>query len=454
MVAYVSELKELEALYKEQGNQFVFIAGKRGSDKEQLLRDFSQNKKTFYYRCRECSPEKQLEYMKSEVAAQYDTVLTKNGYDECFNRVKSGDGTKLVVIIDEIQFGLKSDTALLESLGKLKAKKLYPGPVFIIIATSSVVWAEKEYASLIAECAPKMVNKSFVLPEMSFLDIVRAFPDYSVSDSVALYGIVGGVPGYLKRWDGKKSIRDNVITNILSESGFLHNEAREFIATELRELSVYNTIISSIASGNEKLNDLFLDTGYNRAKISVYMKNLAAFGVIDKVVSFETGGWDNTKKGVYSINNAFINFWFTFVTPHISELYILEPGDFYDKYIQPGLTEYLSSYFSKVCREYMQLLNLVGQLPIKISRIGTWVGKEGTIDVIAQNSIRENVVGICNWSEPVMPRSSYDELIENMKLARINAKNVYLFSASTFDDGLKALAAVDKTVILVDMNEL
>lgn len=454
MVTYASELKELDALYKEQGNQLVFIAGKRGSDKEQLLKSFMEGKKSFYYRCRECSPEKQLEYMKSEVSVKYSTALTKNSYDECFNRVKSGDSTKLVVVIDEIQFGLKGESALLSSLAKLKAKKLYPGPVMIVIATSSVVWAEKDFPEILAECAPKAITKTMILPEMSFLDIVRTFPEYSVSDSVAVYGIIGGVPSYVKRWNGKKSIKENIIENILSETGFLFNEAREYVSVELRELSVYNTIIASIASGNEKLNDLFLDTGYNRAKISVYMKNLAAFGVIDKVVSFETGGWDNAKKGVYSINSPFINFWFTFVYPHMSELYVMEPDVFYNMYIEPGLKKYLSTYFSKVCHEYMQLLNMVGKLPIKINRMGTWVGKEGTIDIIAQNSVRENVVGICNWSEPVMPKKAYDELVENMKRARITAKNIFLFSATTFDEQLKALAAGDTSVILVDMNEL
>ncbi len=38
------------------------------------------------------------------------------------------------------------------------------------------------------------------------------------------------------------------------------------------------------------MNDLYRTTGFSRAKISVYMKNLAAFDIIQKVVSFETGG--------------------------------------------------------------------------------------------------------------------------------------------------------------------
>lgn len=47
--------------------------------------------------------------------------------------------------------------------------------------------------------------------------------------------------------------------------------------------------------------------------------------------------------------------------------------------------------------EYLGLMGIVGKLPLKIAKMGTWVGKEGNIDIIAQNEIRQNMVGICNW---------------------------------------------------------
>ena len=109
--------------------------------------------------------------------------------------------------------------------------------------------------------------------------------------------------------------------------GYLFAEAERYIGSELRELSVYDTILASIASGHEKLNDLFLDTGYSRAKISVYMKNLAAFDVIEKVVSFETGGWDHAKKGVYHIQ-SFCEFLVYFYLPTFIRSLRDDTGDF------------------------------------------------------------------------------------------------------------------------------
>ena len=197
-----------------------------------------------------------------------------------------------------------------------------------------------------------------------------------------------------------------------------------------------------------------MDTGYSRAKISVYMKNLAAFDVVEKVVSFETGGWDNSKKGVYHIRNHFVNFWFTFIYPHLSDLYVMSAEAFYETYIEKELDTYLQQYFVSVCTEYLQLLNHVGQVPIKLVKMGTWVGKEGSIDIIGQNAQRENVVGICSWTEDEFSYGRYEKLLVQMNKAKISANVIYLFSAKKFDAEIEKLAAEHAEIVLVDMTEL
>ena len=137
----------------------------------------------------------------------------------------------------------------------------------------------------------------------------------------------------------------------------MYNKAENIIGASLRELSVYDTILACIAGGCDKLNDLYLKTGFSRAKISVYMKNLAASDIIEKAVSFETGGWENAKKGVYRIRDNYVNFWFCFIYPHLSALYMMSAEEFYDTYIEPGLNTYLNRYFVGVFMEYLWLLN-------------------------------------------------------------------------------------------------
>ena len=449
-----SILKQLEDLYAESGNQLVVLYGPMDCEKEALIRAFVETKKHFYYRARKASAKEQLVMMGEEIARKFDVKIQREAYDEYFNRVKSGNPTKLVVVIDEFEHIVKKDPAFMESILKLKNRRLYPGPVLIILASSSIVWTEQDMPSVIGEEVVSKLDARIKIPNMNFLEVVRAFPELSVSDTIKIYGVLGGVPGYLKYWKKRKTFKQNICDLILSEDGYFFKKAEELVASELRELSVYNTILMAIAKGENKLNDLHHYTEFSRPKISVYMKNLSQFDIIEKVVSFETGGWENAKKGVYRIKDTYVNFYYRFVYPHLSDLYMMEPEDFYDTYIEKELDDYLNRYFINVCMEYLALLNQIHRLPLAVVKMGTWVGKTGNIDIIAQSADRQNIVGICNWKEDELTLSMCKDLFDSMMKAKITSKHVYLFSAKSFSDDVKELARIDKRFELIDMNEL
>lgn len=449
-----SELKKLEDLYTESGNQLVVLYGPMNCEKEELIRSFISDKKFFYYRARKASAKEQLAMMGEEVSKKFDVRIQKYTYDEYFNRVKSGNPTKLVVVIDEFEQIAKKNPEFMESILKLKMRRLYPGPVMIILASSSIVWAEQDMDEVIGADIAKKIDARIKIPNLNFLEVVRVFPEFSVSETIKVYGVLGGVPGYLKRWDTKKTFKQNICDLILSENGYFFKMAEELVSSELRELSVYNTILMAIAKGENKLNDLFHYTGYSRPKISVYMKNLSHFDIIEKVVSFETGGWDNAKKGVYRIKDTYINFYYRFVYPHLSDLYMMSPEEFYDTYIESELDEYLNRYFINVCMEYLSLLNQIRRLPLAVSKMGTWVGKTGNIDIIAQSSDRQNIVGTCNWEKTELTMDMCKELFDSMKKAKITSKHIYLFSAKAFAPDVIEMAKADPHFELIDMNEL
>lgn len=102
----------------------------------------------------------------------------------------------------------------------------------------------------------------------------------------------------------------------------------------------------------------------------------------------------------------------------MSDLYLLKPHEFYDRYIAPELGTYLKRYFRNVCMEYMMLLNQMGRMPFPVHKIGTWVGKTGNIDIIAQSTDRRNIVGLCNWDQPQLTSQMCEELYQNMEKAK------------------------------------
>ncbi len=453
MAGRKSELQYLEQLYRRSGNQILVLYGRKENQGREFVQEFCQGKKSFYYCAPEVSAKAQKTRMGREIAAYYQITLSEEDYDYYFKRIKSGDSSKLVLVIEEFQNILKRDVQFWESIVRLRDKKLYPGPVMIILCSTDIPWTEQELPKVLGTTGKKL-SGILKVHDLQFVDAAQYFAGYTLRQNVEVYGILGGKPEYLAKWDVSRDVKYNVCTHILSQDGCFHDIAEKTIRSQLRELSVYHTILEAVASGKRKLNELYKETGFSRAKISVYLKNLMAFDVVEKVSSFETGGWENAQKGLYQIKDTYINFWFKFVYPHLSDLYRMEPEEFYGRYIGGELESYLTPYFVKVCMEYLRFLDGAHKLPLQIHKMGTWVGKRGNIDIIAQNSVRENLIGLCNWTEPEMTFEMCQQLFASMEQAKVTASFYYLFTAKSFDEKLVKMVSKDARIFLVDMNRV
>ena len=271
---------------------------------------------------------------------------------------------------------------------------------------------------------------------------------------VEAYAILGGVPGLWKHFSDKISIKENICQHILNPMGLLFHEGQRLVEEELRETAVYNTILASVAAGNHKLNDLYLHTEFSRAKISVYLKNLMELELVEKVFSYDTEGKANTQKGIYRISNHFVHFYFTYLYPNLSSLESMPAELFFDKYIAPTLKRYVAEYFKKVCKQQVEKWNKWRKLPVMIDRMGEWVGKLGTIDIIAQSKEGKTIISICNWDNPMMRYDDYEWLLFCAQKAKIQADYVYLFSVRRFDEKLDLEAKVKQNLKLISLDEM
>ena len=111
-----------------------------------------------------------------------------------------------------------------------------------------------------------------------------------------IFSILGGIPAYWECFDASKSIEQNITDAVLKKGAPLREEGENIVARDLRELNVYNTILHCLANGENKLNDLHVHTGFSRAKISVYIKNLMERELVEKVFPFENASAINAKK--------------------------------------------------------------------------------------------------------------------------------------------------------------
>ncbi len=460
-----NDLKTLSNHINAKHSQLVLAYGHKESSLEATIDEFFSENTGFYYDAVQASEGEQriiLEKAYKEIVgdefelpefADKDPYSKQSSVDyfkayirDIFNCLPE----KKILVINDANYIARKEKGFLPAIAEIVSEDLCNA--LIILAFSDVVWFEENIDANSAElkaAKPEIIKYD----EWRFVDVAQAFPEYPVDELIRLYGIFGGYYSYLEKIDVNKSVRDNVIELFVAPGGALHDFPQLFLNRHLREVAVYNSILSRIACGNHKLNDIFAATGFSRAKISVYMKNLAKFGVVEKVESIATGGWENTKKGVYTISNTFLHFYFKFIYTNISQLKQISPAEFYEKHIAPEFDSYMEHYFTKVCAEYIELMNMLGQLPIKVKRIGTWVGKQGSIDILAQSEDRQRIVARCSWSKELMTIDMLTSLIEATNKAKIKSDYYYLFSAHGFSQELIDGEKAQPKMRLIDLND-
>ena len=85
--------------------------------------------------------------------------------------------------------------------------------------------------------------------ELDFSNVIKFLPKYSKEDLIKTYGVLGGVPEYLLKFDSKKNFWNNIEDNILKKGSFLYNEMQMLLSYELKELNTYLLILKSISEG-------------------------------------------------------------------------------------------------------------------------------------------------------------------------------------------------------------
>ena len=446
-----AELQYLRRHYEKPGSQLIVLYGQKHTGMTEMTETFCQGKPVIYYKARPCSERQQLFLWGNELREMGIMLPEYPSYPELFVSLDLNQPGKKVIIIEEFQYIVKQSQLFMPSLVSFLHGLQEGHMVMVVLSSTSIGWVESSMVQKIGGAA-LAITGFLKMKEQSFFDMVRYFAGSTREQQVETYAVLGGFPGLWRQFDKELSVKENICRFILRKGSFLHEEAPGLVARELRETGVYDTILSALACGKQKLNELYIHTGFSRAKISVYLKNLMELEIVEKVFSFETEGKDNTKKGVYRIQNHLIYFYFRYLYPHMSRLAVMKPEDFYDTYIAPDFRRFTAFSFVRVCREYMAYLNQGKRLPCVYTRMGEWAGKAGDIDMVAQDEAGHTLIALCSWEKPVMSFDDYEWLLFCARKARLQADHIYLFSAERFDNMLLREAEAKNSLHLIGLH--
>ena len=327
-----AELKHLNSYYDQEGSQIMVVYGQRNVGKTELLKTFVQDKPNYYYLARSAS-EREQQYQWGRELGRKDIKLPKYpSFSEIFQSLIIEKESKKVIIIDEFQYIVRNSDSFMRDLVSFVHSYWQAQNVMIILSSSSIGWIENSMINKIGDAAYEL--SSFLkVKELAFEHMMEFFPGFSMEQCIEGYAVLGGIPGLWEHFNDKLSMKENICRFILDPHALLRQEGQRIVEEELRETNVYNSILASIAAGNHKLNDLYLHTDFSRAKISVYLKNLMELEIVEKVFSYDSEGKENTQKGIYRISNHFVDFYFTYLYPNLTEFETMMPTEFYKKYI-------------------------------------------------------------------------------------------------------------------------
>jgi len=474
-----AELNFLEDKYKEPQGQLIVLYGRRRVGKTETLREFCKNKQHIFYSCTQSTDKIQLtkfskQLLKENIAASR-YISEFEDWEAAFRAILElpYDDEKKLIIIDEFPYMCKGNNSIPSILQYLWDAEFRNQNVMIVLCGSAMSFIEKE---LLAEKNPLYGRATgiYKMKEMGFYDAVKFFPDYSDKDKILAYSILGGIPHYLKQFNAKLSVAENIKKHILTKGCILYSEVDFLLHQELRETPIYNSIIEAVALGNTRLNDISQKSLVNdTAKTSVYLKHLIELGIIEREFSVDakTKEKANSSKGTYRLIDNFFRFWYAFGFTNYSEL---EDGDIdgvYDYSVAPTLDKFASFVFEDVCKEFVKELQKHNQLPFRYSRIGRWVGKtsvrdknvknalritETEIDILCIDKCSKNfLVGECKFKKEPFSYSEYLDTTAKFNLSDDSANYYYaLFSSSGFDDKVVDEAKNKTSLFLYDLNEI
>jgi len=429
-----AEKEYLEQYYAKEGNQIVVVYGGHGIGKTTLVQEFAADKPMFYHLAGNGSERQQRYDWGKELSEEGMSLPEYPSFSQIWKEMLRVRSRKKVIILDEFQNLVKNSDTLMGELVSLVKDAWSNQEVLVLLCSSAVGWVENAMVRKIGKAAFEL-SGLIKLKDLPFSVLRAAYPDYPIEECIEIYAVLGGIPAYWSCFSKDLSMKENIRRSILMSSGALHYEAQRLVGEELRELAVYNTILSALAEGKHKLNDLYRHTEFSRAKISVYLKNLMELELVEKVFSYDTEGRDNTQKGIYRIKHRFVEFYYTYLYPHLSKLKVMGAEDFYALYVEQDLRRFANRCFREVCMEALDNGTY--------RRKGEWLGKTGNLDIVAEDNTGAITIGLCSFDAEVSIED-YEWFLFCASKAKLVPDKIHVFSGAGFDERLQKEADKEK----------
>lgn len=452
------ELNALNNRFSSGKFEFAVIYGRRRVGKTALINEFIKDKEAIFFTGVETNATQNLEnfsrsIMEHSTGMQIDSLFPsfQKALEYVFELSKS---KRIVLVIDEYPYVARSSKSLASTLQLLIDKNKEKSKLFLILCGSSMSYMEDH---VLAYKAPLYGRRTaqLKLEPFDFFEASLFFKNFSKEEKAIAYGVIGGTPQYLTQINGTLSIEQNVKDLYLNQTSSLFEETENLLKQEVREPAIYNAVITAIATGCSKLNEIANRISEDSSVCAIYIKNLISLGLVKKETPY---GESSKRKTIYSIEDNMFRFWYRFIPDNLS---LLSRGasDLVYSRIAPEISTYMGSVFEQICTQYLWNLLLRGDSPINFPSLGRWWGtnpktkKQEEIDIMGVDN-DSALFAECKWTNEKVDSSVLETLLMRSEMFSYSKKHFFLFAKRGFTKGFFEQANKLGNVSLVQLEDM
>ncbi len=439
------ELKLLESDWKQQKHGFIVVYGRRRIGKTALLSKFLEKKEGVKYTADDTNKKIQIREFKDSLAHFFkDEFLATQDIGEwsaLFSYLSKTlpKDKKMYLWIDEFSYLIKTDASITSVLQKfIDGWVRDSNIVFIVSGSLFGLMSEK----ILSHASPLYGRRTRdLLLQQLPLPYHKEFLNMNFEDTLKTTLTIGGIPEYLLRAAQNTAYNEFIQQEFFKKEGYFFRELIFLLSQEFKEIKTYFSLLNAVAYGHTKPNEIAQFAGINAKELYPYLELLITYGFIKRQVSLV----GNTKRGIYVLNEPFIDFWFNFVHKHREQIenntYALGKDE---------LHQFLGKRFEMLIRENLMLF-------IKgFEKSGRWWYNDAEIDIIALNETKkEMLIGECKWQENVESEKLLQHLEETAKNVRWHndeRKESYALFAKSFKN--KVTSWNKKQVLCFDLKDI
>jgi len=409
------ELQFLEQHYKTEAAELIIIYGRRRVGKTELALQFSKNKPHLYFLADRRPETELIQELKNRMSLYLQNEsfakLAIKDWIELFQEFTKWNKTQhTIIIIDEFPTLIEANHAIPSIFQKIWDQNLRNTNTMLILLGSSVATMETQVLNYKSPLYGRRTAQ-WKLNPLKIFHLKPFFPKYNPETLIYVYACIGGVPAYLQKFSPQLSFWQNVEQKILTKGEFLYEEAEFLLREELREPRNYSLILKAIAQGARTYGEILNQTNMDKSILSKYTSVLEDLGFIKR--TYPIAITPKPRKGLYTIADNYLNFWFKYIFPNRTELETGNTKNILNK-IKFDYNTYLGHAFEQAATELLTKMKTQNKLPFTFTAVGKWWYKNNEIDLIALDEQKQTSTFLeTKWSN--LTKRDCERTLQNLK---------------------------------------